>query len=131
MTRDHLPPTPGRRPEYHDLGFDPELPRAAEEVRRKLPYVTDEQFRLVAARHYGESAELIVAAVAQAWPRDEGAPGHSAGAHFAAVRRGVDSLLGEGNLTPTLAQIASRLGIHPATLRRWRHKDPSIEDLVR
>jgi hypothetical protein len=131
MTGDHLPPTPRRHLEVQDLGLDPELPRAAEEVRRRLPHVTDEQFQLVAARHYGESAERIVAAVAQAWPRHEGTPGPFAGPHYAAVQRGVDSLHDEGTLTPTLGQIASRLGIDPATLRRWRHQDPAIEDLVR
>lgn len=131
MTRDHLPPDRRRHPEVQDLGFDPELPRAAEEVRRRLPHVTDEQFQLIAARHYGESAERIVAAVTQAWPRHQRTPGPPTGPHFAAVQRGVDSLHDEGNLKPSLGQIASRLGIHAATLRRWRHEDPTIDAVVR
>jgi len=130
VARDHLPPRPRPRPEVGDLGFDLGPVRAREEVRRRFPYVTDGQFLLVAAQHYGEPAERLVAAVAQAWPRHEGTPGPSAGKHYTTVQRAVDTLLGEGNLAPTLDEIASRIGKSPSTLRRWR-KDPSINALVR
>jgi hypothetical protein len=131
VTKNHHPPANRPRPELDDLGFDLGPVRARDEVRRRLPHVTDEQFLLVVGQHYGESTERLVARVAQAWPHHEEAHGLASGKHYATVQRAVDSLLGEGNLAPTLGEVASRLGIHRATLRRWRLDDPSIEDLVR
>jgi hypothetical protein len=99
-------------------------------VRHRLPFVTDEQFYSVADQYPQKSAKQLIELVAQTWPRPSQPPGAATSKHYETVQRARDSLLADGTFAPTYEQIASRLGIHPDTLRRWRRDEPAIKALI-